>query len=98
MKTIILFLFCVSLSAIHGLVKIHADVCGVQSEIVKEECEMRISGGVKIKQVEFPWLVAFVSAEEKNFFCAGSLISAKHCLSGKNCKRLFSSSRCNRNL
>jgi hypothetical protein len=31
----------------------------------------------------WPWLVAFFFKPENQFFCGGSLISAKHVLSGK---------------
>lgn len=43
-----------------------------------------IYGGEKLSKndVEFPWLVAFHHKSLDQFFCAGSLISAKHVLSG----------------
>ena len=40
-------------------------------------------GVAETKKSEWPWLVAFIYWPESKFFCAGSLISEKHVLSGK---------------
>lgn len=47
----------------------------------------RIFGGVKVRKgkcrkTEVPWLVALYNRQYGRFFCAGSLISEKHILSG----------------
>lgn len=41
-----------------------------------------IFGGEKMSRGEFPWMVAFHHIEFDQFFCAGTLISKKHVLTG----------------
>lgn len=55
--------------------------CGAEQFSV----ESRIFGGEPLEEsnIEFPWLVALHHRSARSFFCAGSLISAKHVLSGK---------------
>lgn len=54
-----------------------------------EQCGQRIGvsgqifGGAKTQKGDWPWLVAFVYWPEESFFCAGSLISRSHVLTGK---------------
>lgn len=55
--------------------------CGQQGNSMST----RIFGGEKIVKSSntFPWLVALHDRRGDNFFCAGSLISEKHVLSGQ---------------
>lgn len=63
----------------------------VSSSVVSEheQCGQRlvlsgtIFGGAPTKKGDWPWLVAFVYWPEEAFFCAGSLISRTHILTGK---------------
>lgn len=43
-----------------------------------------VFGGQKMNKTDlpWPWLTAFMHIPEQNLFCAGSLISQKHTLSG----------------
>ena len=43
-------------------------------------------GGSKIERGEFPWMVALLSklTNPPTFFCAGTLISSRHVVTGKN--------------
>lgn len=45
----------------------------------------RVFGGQRLRKekIEVPWLVALYKRRYGKFFCAGSLISEKHVLSGK---------------
>jgi secreted trypsin-like serine protease len=45
--------------------------------------DVRIIGGTQSKKDDWPWLVAFFGRVAGNFFCAGSLISDKHVLTGE---------------
>lgn len=56
--------------------------CGTQNET----SNIRIFGGEEIQKEknEFPWVVSFHLRTQETFFCAGSLISDKHVLSGMN--------------
>lgn len=72
---IAIFIFCV----VSGQVRNEINKCGVQSS----SFATRIFGGVETEKNEFPWLVAIHHRAARSFFCAGSLISAKHVLSGK---------------
>lgn len=60
--------------------------CGIQSKAAQPVGSAFSFGGVKLKQKEFkfPWLVALHDSSTNSFFCAGSLISKKHVLSGKS--------------
>lgn len=42
-----------------------------------------IVGGEPSTRGAWPWLVALIHTENDQFFCSGSLISAKHVLSGE---------------
>lgn len=42
-----------------------------------------VIGGKPIAKGDWPWLVALVYSESGQHFCGGTLISAKHVLSGK---------------
>lgn len=54
-----------------------------------EQCGQRlvlsgtIFGGAPTKKGDWPWLVAFVYWPDEAFFCAGSLITRSHVLTGK---------------
>lgn len=54
--------------------------CGTQHEMSSN----RIFGGEVIQKEnnEFPWVVSFHLRAKETFFCAGSLISDRHVLSG----------------
>lgn len=45
-----------------------------------------VSAGEKLAndEIEFSWVVALHKRSSRSFFCAGSLISAKHVLSGNS--------------
>lgn len=43
-------------------------------------------GGGDSKKGNWPWIVALIHIESKQFFCGGSLVSAKHVLSGEIAK------------
>lgn len=66
-------------------------ICFVISTAVEGQCGIkrsfgianRVFGGDKLANVEFPWLVAMHHRKARSFFCAGSLITANHVLSGK---------------
>lgn len=57
--------------------------------VLSEECGVRkafqatIVNGEAAEKGEFPWMVAFIHKLKNRFFCAGSLISKQHVLSGK---------------
>lgn len=56
-----------------------ARICGQgRSEYIGQ-----IVGGTKTTKGDWPWLVALTHGENDDFFCGGSLISAKHVLSGE---------------
>lgn len=55
-----------------------AQTCGQRKGLIG-----KIVGGIKAEKNEWPWLVAFVVIPEEMFFCAGSLISNNHVLSGE---------------
>lgn len=79
-----LFVILIATCAFHsvsGQVQIEKPKCGVQ----RSSIQSRIFGGEKLEKDEFKfsWLVGFYQKSAKTYFCAGSLISAKHVLSGK---------------
>jgi Trypsin len=43
-----------------------------------------VFGGNEVKKNSWPWLVALFNRKNEKFFCAGSLISKRHVLSGDN--------------
>lgn len=51
--------------------------CGKRSGVVGT-----IFGGAEVKKNSWPWIVALYNRPQKKFFCAGTLISQKHVLSG----------------
>lgn len=59
------------------------------SNVIKKSCGIRegfvptIFGGHKTSKGDWPWNVAFIDREYENFFCGGTLISARHVLSGE---------------
>lgn len=57
--------------------------------------ENRVFGGEKLLKDdhEFPWLVAMHHRVQEVFFCAGSLISVNHVLSGEKKNQFLNSSR-----
>lgn len=61
--------------------KVQEEKCGFQRASLKS----RIFGEPKLDEEEFdsPWLVGLLYINGETLFCAGSLISAKHVLSGK---------------
>lgn len=60
----------------------------VFSDVLSENCGVRkafqatIVHGEAAEKGEFPWMVAFYHKLRGSFFCAGSLISEQHVLSG----------------
>lgn len=66
------------------LKSIKADECGTESVLSDD------------KSVSFPWTVRLVNRRTNTFFCVGSLISAKHVLSGK--LNVFRVTMCNAQL
>lgn len=42
-----------------------------------------VFGGMSASKIEWTWVVAFIKLPEQQFFCAGSLISERHVLSGQ---------------
>lgn len=56
-----------------------AHICGQG----RSEYNGEIVGGTQTTKGDWPWLVALTHGENDDFFCGGSLISAKHVLSGK---------------
>lgn len=56
------------------------EVCGQQFVLAG-----LIAGGNKTVRGEWPWLVALELKPDGMFFCAGTLISEKHVLSGELC-------------
>lgn len=67
----ILFVICVFKSVV-------SEKCGVRKTLVAT-----LYNGDEAEKGEFPWMVAFIHKSKGNFFCAGSLISAQHVLSGE---------------
>lgn len=58
--------------------------CGLKRSLNKSaSVGSRIFGGEKLDKIEFPWLAALHHRSLRSFFCAGSLISSNHVLSGK---------------
>lgn len=55
--------------------------CGQRNAVIGT-----IFGGEEVSRNAWPWLVAFHNRLKKKFFCAGSLITEKHVLSGKYCR------------
>lgn len=75
--------------------EISSNVCGTtefDSE-PHESLDVRISGGSQVGRGEWPFLAALYYTEEAEFFCGGTLISAKNVLTGMN--RLSTGSFCN---
>lgn len=54
------------------------DICGRRSGVVGT-----IFGGNSVKKHSWPWIAAFYDRTVDTFFCAGSLFSTKHVLSGR---------------
>jgi secreted trypsin-like serine protease len=40
-------------------------------------------GGSEVRRGDWPWTVALIYKPKNSFFCSGSLISAKHVMTGK---------------
>jgi secreted trypsin-like serine protease len=78
------FLFIAAIFKVFALSKIDNNHCGSRHTVVGT-----IYGGDRANRNSWPWLVALFDRKNEKFFCAGSLISEKHVLSGKN-KSLFS--------
>lgn len=81
MKIIGVFVALVTVCIIFEVAEANLENCKA-SRIVS-----RIFGGVKVRKgkcrkTEVPWLVALYNRQYGRFFCAGSLISEKHILSG----------------
>lgn len=58
--------------------------CGLKRSLNKSDLfGSRIFGGEKLDNIEFPWLAALHHRSMRSFFCASSLISSNHVLSGK---------------
>lgn len=74
------FLFIAILSCfVSNIFLDEAQECGrVGSDF---NCQM--IGGVKPEKRDWPWLVALINRKQDSVFCGGSLLSAKHVLSGK---------------
>lgn len=79
MKLRYLLAVVLNVCAILGLGEANLENCQSSDPIVS-----RIFGGEKVTKfkIEFPWLVALYNRKNEKFFCAGSLISEKHVLSG----------------
>lgn len=63
------------------LIQIFVALCLVEvisADVIYEELELNVSHG------EFPWMVALVNTKnnENNFFCAGTLVSSRHVVTG----------------
>lgn len=69
----------VFIGAVLSFMTTKAQKCGK----VRSEFGGTIFGGEKSRKTEFPWMVALVDRKLNKFFCGGTLISAKHVLSGK---------------
>lgn len=54
-----------------------SEICGQRSGLTGT-----IFGGVEVKKNSWPWIVALFNRPKEKFFCAGSLISQNHILSG----------------
>lgn len=68
-----------SLCFVCGIFAIEVLECGLG----KSEYEGFVFGGQPAAKGAWPWLVALIHRKHEKFFCGGSLISAKHVLSGK---------------
>lgn len=55
----------------------------------KSEFVGYVVGGKPTVRGDWPWLVALINKRNENFFCGGSLIGAKHVLSGKAATRII---------
>jgi secreted trypsin-like serine protease len=73
------FLIFVAFFEALALSKIDSNRCGSRHTVVGT-----IYGGDRANRNSWPWLVALFDRKNERFFCAGSLISEKHILSGKN--------------
>lgn len=63
------------------LIQIFVALCLVEvisADVIYEELELNVSHG------EFPWMVALMNTKnnENNFFCAGTLVSSRHVVTG----------------
>lgn len=62
--------------------------CGVkaiggESRVKVASISQRVYGGKYVADdKQWPWISAFILKQNENFFCAGSLISKQHILSG----------------
>jgi secreted trypsin-like serine protease len=67
-------------------------ICCTYAEEQEESCgrknsfSLRIFGGEQVRSNEWPWLVALIYWPTDKFFCAGSLISKNHVISGEICR------------
>lgn len=71
-------LLCAVFFVYSDLFQVEGQQCGVKSGFVAT-----IFGGERVEKGEWPWMVAFIHRKEEVFFCAGSLVSKKHILSGE---------------
>jgi secreted trypsin-like serine protease len=81
MKLFNFILLAVEISCVFVFSNGSSEGCGKKSN---GDIASRIFRGEKVTDGDWPWLVAFVHRSENNFFCAGSLISQAHVLSGLN--------------
>jgi secreted trypsin-like serine protease len=68
--------------------------CGLSIDGVNDGIIHRIWGGTQTKSKAYPWLTVFTYTPNKpKFFCAGSLISAKHVVSGNEREKVLHESQ-----
>jgi Trypsin len=77
MKFVIFLHACLAFGAF-VFPEVNATECGKRSLVVGT-----VLGGDEARKNSWPWLAALFNRRYDNFFCAGSLISRKHVLSGK---------------
>lgn len=80
--------YLITIGAVICVAKVYSNVqtekCGKirKIKINKTDFLDRVFGGTELSSVEYPWIVALQNRLTRSFFCAGSLISSKHVLSG----------------
>ena len=82
--------FCLTLFIIYNVSELNASV-SLQKNINSvcgrpAQATAFIIHGEELKRGEFPWMVALLNKSKipAEFFCAGTLISTRHVITGKN--------------
>lgn len=71
-------IFIFNLYLLGQVIGIRGSDCGIVQFI-----EAKINSGTQISKGEWPFIVALYYLDEAKFFCGGTIISARHVLTGK---------------